>query len=714
MNSKINLLIIIFILISCSKNEKLNVDLHNELDLLSHYPSAEITAPSTTYINQDFKDIKMLKNYRWSIFSHPNSEIKYSTNVNFVDDFIIEFYIGIDEKAWEESKKDKTDGVIFSIKDQNDNILYSKNLDPINNENDKGWIYQSVTINATQNEPITELIFITESGKNSSSDWAYWAEPKIKFNPKKESHINSDKVNIILITLDTVRKDYLNIYGNNWIQTPNINTIAKNGVLFENAYSSSSTTSPSHVSIFTSLNPYIHGVIGNDYHLANKVPTLTNILSENGYKTGAAVSVHHLNPQICGLGQSFDYYKHPKDTESSDRWQLINSGYSTVSSGIDFLDQNHNDPFFLWVHMYDAHMPYVPVSEYDRKYYSDNPYANTFTSMANAFYDQQFNINNEPWMIGIRDINYFKRQYGAEITYLDDQIKRIMDSLKRLHLEDNTMVIITADHGECLGEHSMYFNHWGLYEEETNVPLIISLPKSIPKNTRIDDYVSIIDIAPTVLDVIGIENDYSAEQVFDGLSLKPTWDNDESLERNHIKTNSLYYIQTAYIGERYKINWVIRDATYNVEHLTLMKNTVLVYDKINDPNDEKPVAGFIWDSQNNVKSIFSPEDSFHDKLMVIKDNAKSKPVPTVENIKALLLSGKQHHFIDKSLINDKNFFIEIQNGLNEMKNELNVDLMDKLKNVLDIGDLEDIYTKSMNITDPKFKEQMSSLGYTNN
>lgn len=707
---KVVFIIILTALISsCTKQKQEMIQLSREIDLQTKYASAVIIAPSTTYSYQDFKDILIAKEYRWGFFSHPNSTVSFMKDINLTNDFVLNFYVGIDEKAFLQEDNNISDGVEFSITDQNNNVIYKEYIDPVKNDKQLGWNKRSIDVSVSQ--PITELNFNTKTGKTSINDWAYWADPRIEIQPISRPHKSHEKTNIILFTLDTLRNDYLGCYGNQWIDTPTIDYLAENGVLFEKAYSSSSTTSPSHVSIFTSLNPYVHGVIGNDYHLASKVPTLTKLLNENGYKTGAAVSVFHLNPETSGLKHYFDSYVHPITTEDTFKWKLMNSGYSTVSSGIEFLDQNHNDPFFLWLHLYDAHMPYTPVSEYDKRYYDENPFDQKFTSMQNAFYDQYFDINNEPWMIGVRDLNFFKRQYGAEITYIDDQIKRILEALKRLHIDENTLIIITADHGECLGEHNLYFNHWGLFREETNVPLIFYLPNQLPKNKRYDDLVSINDIAPTVLDIIGDDNNYMAKNSFDGLSLAPVWETNQPLSRESITINSLYYIQTTYIGQQYKVNWIIRKATYNTKHLTLPKDRVLVYDYINDPEEENPVAGFMWSSDNNLQVDFENGDTFHDKVFKIKDIAKLKQVPSVQQLKSLFQLSNPNHFIDDSLKDDHAFLEEVHKGLTALVTELNVDLKDKLKNILDISDMKEIEIQSLSISDPTYRDQMKSLGY---
>lgn len=705
--------LLFFILSSCSKHEDQSIKLKNEIDLLSKFNEAEVLSATTEHVTQDFKSITIDQNTRWSMFSHPNSQIHFVTDISISDPFTLSFYIGIDELAWKNENGSNTDGVEFLIHDQNNLTLFQKYLNPALNEIDRGWVKEEIKVERIKNNPVTKLIFETKSGLTHDSDWAYWADPKIILTDQSELHKSHDKINVILFTIDTLRKDYLNCYGNSWIQTSNMNYLAENGVLFENAYSSSSTTSPSHASIFTSLNPYIHGVIGNDYHLGNKIPTLTQIFSESGYKTGAAVSAYHLNPNHCGLDHYFDFYVHPKETTESYRWKLINSGYSTVSSGLEFLDQNHNNPFFLWLHLYDAHMPYIPVAEYDRMYYQGNPFQANFNTMKNAFYDRNFNINNEPWMHGVRDLEYFKRQYGAEITYVDDQIGRIIEALKRLKLDESTLVVLTADHGESLSEHDIYFNHWGLYNVEISVPLIVYYPKKIPKKKRFDDRVSIIDIAPTIVDLIGESNNYTAKTMFDGLSLVPIWKNNQSLNRKSIHSNSLFYIQTASIGERYKVNWIIRDATYNDEHLSVTKDQVEVFDLINDPWEENPPAArFLWHSTSSENLVFTAGDTFHDRLMKIRNAAKLKTVPSYEEWNKLFTVENEQYGIEDSLKNNKEFFNEIQYLMQQMVDELNVDLQNKLGKIVDLAGLKEIDKKSMNINDENYKEQMASLGYT--
>ncbi len=703
----------VFLFITCSQPDTEVSLVNTEIDLIHKFKYANIKSSSPElFVRQDFKSITLDQNRRWSLFSHPNSEINYS-NLNITNPLAFNFFIGLDEQAWNDSATTKTDGVEFSIFNSKDEEIYSRFLNPAKNPMDKGWIKESVDISNYSAESLRELTLKTKSGNSTTSDWAYWAEPKIIMNGTKETHYDSQKPNVILITIDTLRKDFLNCYGQEWIDTPNIDFLAANGILFENAYATSSTTSPSHVSIFTSLYPYNHGVIGNIYYKADKIPTFTQIMSEMNYKTGAAVSIVHLKKNICGLGNYFDTYHEPIDTTDTDKWKLTNSGYSTVSAGIEFMDENHNNPFFLWLHVYDPHMPYIPTADYDYMYYSGNPKSPEFNSMNDAFFDRLFNINNEQWMIGIRDINFFKRQYGAEITYIDDQIGRVLEALNRLNIDDNTIIAFTADHGESLGEHDIYFNHWSLHDVEIAVPLILYYPKQLPKGKRIDDRVSIIDIAPTLLDVLGEEDNFFNQNIFDGISLTPYWKQNKTIEsRDHIFANSLNYIQTASIGERYKVNWYIRGAIYNEEHLVLTKDKVRVFDLINDPEENSPVASFIWDAEPQPRPDGFKDMELDDKLMIIRDESCQRKAPTIAELKQRLASGKTDHHIDPALKNDEEFYQEVHFALERILAQMCADIKDKLVKIPGITSFEnELEWRSGNITDPTVQDQLNSLGY---
>lgn len=287
--------------------------------------------------------------------------------------------------------------------------------------------------------------------------------------------------NIVIITMDTTRADHLACYGYAKIQTPRIDSLAAEGVLFEEAFSVQPVTLPSHSSILTGKYPFHTGVRDNNiYKLSEQNTTLAEILHDNGYLTTAFIGSYILSNEF-GLAQGFDFYN-DKFIKPKQKGMLpVDRRASEISFLADeWLTATENVtrevPFFLWLHYYDPHADYDPPHPYKMAY--ANP-------------------------------------YDGEIAYTDDWIGFFFDSLKSRGLWDNTLIILTADHGESLGEFGEMTHGMFIYRPTTHVPLIMRWPGLLPEGKRIADRVTSVDIVPTVLDLLGIP----AEVPFDGTSL---------------------------------------------------------------------------------------------------------------------------------------------------------------------------------------------------
>jgi len=274
-------------------------------------------------------------------------------------------------------------------------------------------------------------------------------------------------LNVLVVTLDTTRADRLGCYGFAGVQTPNIDALARDGVLFEQAAATVPLTFPSHSSIFTGLVPPRHGVRDNGgFFLDGAHVTLAERLREAGYATGAFVAAWVLESK-WGLGQGFDEY--------SDRFQL--SKYKVLSLGtvqkpgeevaadaVRWIDQVKDRKFFAWVHLYDPHTPYDPPE----------PFAS----------------------------RHPRRPYLGEIEYTDFVVGKLFDALRERGLWERTLVVLTADHGESLGDHGESTHAYFIYGATTRVPLVVRTPWNV--RGRVAAQVSSVDIMPTVLDLVGL------------------------------------------------------------------------------------------------------------------------------------------------------------------------------------------------------------------
>lgn len=302
----------------------------------------------------------------------------------------------------------------------------------------------------------------------------------------------AERPNVILITLDTVRADHLSIYGYERKTTPTLDEIEHELLVFENAYSQAPSTRPSHFSVFASRYPRDLGIWNNsDPPLPQSELTVAEVLQSAGWRTGAVSSVRFLVSD-GGAGQGFDEVSMPLQTEQSQLGKL------TTGKAIDFIRSSTATPFFLWVHYFDAHLPYQPIPE-----------------LRDAFWDgpPPTEKNIEPDLIekegfgtvgAIPHREYMTAMYDASILYVDRQIRTLLDYLRENDMLDDTVLILAADHGESLGEHGVYFAHDGLYESNVRVPLVLRLPGGA-RAGRVEAIVENLGIGATILDTAGLE-----------------------------------------------------------------------------------------------------------------------------------------------------------------------------------------------------------------
>ncbi len=285
--------------------------------------------------------------------------------------------------------------------------------------------------------------------------------------------------NVLLITLDTTRSDRLHCYGNSSIETPNLDRLATEGVLFSKAISPASTTLPSHCSILTGLYPYHHGARANGFtRLPDDQTTLAEILSERGYATAAFISAYVLDMRF-GAGQGFSLYDDYVKDESDVGFRRNSErrGDITTDHAIEWLRKTGGDKkFFAWVHLFDPHQPYEPPAEYAEKYKSF--------------------------------------PYDGEISFADSQIGRLLQVLKDLKVEDHTLVVVIGDHGQGFLEHLELTHGYFVYDTTLHVPLIMHCGSKLG-GVHIPRWVSSVDVTPTVLSMLGV----NVPLKFDGLDL---------------------------------------------------------------------------------------------------------------------------------------------------------------------------------------------------
>ena len=282
--------------------------------------------------------------------------------------------------------------------------------------------------------------------------------------------------NVVLITIDTVRADHIGCYGDREARTPNLDALSRDGVLFRTVVASVPLTLPSHCSILTGTYPPLHGVRDNlGYRLGEAPPTLASILKRRGYSTAAFVAADVLDPSR-GLNRGFDAYSCPlrrkmgRDNPLVFNLQELRRGAeSVVSDALGWMSDegpHSGKPFFVWIHLYDPHTPYDPPERF-------------------------------------RDS--VRSPYDGAIAYADYAVGKVFDYLKQQGLYDSSLIVATSDHGESFGEHGEHAHGYFVYDPTLLVPLIVKPPAGSGVAVhRIEEPVRSIDIAPTVLQFLGM------------------------------------------------------------------------------------------------------------------------------------------------------------------------------------------------------------------
>ena len=333
--------------------------------------------------------------------------------------------------------------------------------------------------------------------------------------------------NVLLITVDTLRADYLGAYGSSAARTPHIDRLAREGSLFERAAAPMSLTRPTHASILTARYPREHGVVNNAISLPDASWTLAEILRAEGYRTGAFVAVALLSAE-AGFAQGFETYRGPTTSKKRPADEV-------VPKALDWLaGLSNNEPFFLWVHVFDPHLPYAPPAEY-----RDGDESAVAGGLSEVSWPVLREIASKSGGdIPASVLRRAKSLYRGEIAFVDHWIGRLLEEVDKLRGLDDTMVVLTADHGECF-EAGVYFEHADcLAQAALRVPLIVRYPPEFAGGERRWGQASSIDVAPTVLRAVGLES--PADQ-----SGRPLQDLDPDEERYVLVQYPLYQPRAA-------------------------------------------------------------------------------------------------------------------------------------------------------------------------
>lgn len=323
----------------------------------------------------------------------------------------------------------------------------------------------------------------------------------------------SEKMNVLMVVLDCARPDHFSSFGYNRETTPFMDQVAREGVRFAQAITTAPWTLPSHATMLTGLYSSSHGATDENRVLASRHPVLPEYLKRAGYRTAAFCTNPWVSPET-GFGRGFDRFHTQRVTgriagraalyarKASDR-VLGRADSGARRTNLALLDwiNSVEDPFFALVHYNETHLRFHPPAPYDRIFMPRNV---TGTQIRNVNQDCNAYIAGAVPM-GDEDFAILTALYDGELRYVDMRLKEVADALAAQGRWDNTLFIVTADHGENLGEHGMMSHKFVLFDTLLRVPLIMRCPTRLPQGYTVEEFAQPTDIMPTILELAGIE-----------------------------------------------------------------------------------------------------------------------------------------------------------------------------------------------------------------
>ena len=450
-------------------------------------------------------------------------------------------------------------------------------------------------------------------------------------------------LNVLLITIDTIRPDRLSCYSTKYLQTPRIDALAEKGAVFDRAFAHNPLTLPSHVNILLGTTPIYHGVHENSFSIVSEdFLTLAEYLKGKGYATGAFIGAFPLDSRF-GLAQGFDVYDESYPSRPSKLFIFPErKAEKVIESAIDWIGKL-DSKWFTWIHIWDPHAPYLPPDSFLLKFKDD--------------------------------------LYSGEVAYVDSELGKFFDYLEKSNLAGNTLIVLTGDHGEALGEHGESTHGYFAYNSTLWVPLIIAGPGI--EQTRVDEYVSHTDIFPTLCDVLGIEK----PSFLQGISLLPL------LRGKKIKNRVIYFESLlafyhsgwaplrGFIEEKVKFIDSPLPEFYNLEddfdeeenlvqeinlerYQKRMKELIDTYSSLQRPESARKIdrealeklrsLGYVVSSTPQIKKSYGPEDDLKTLLPIQQKQFRALTLfsegKVEESIKLLLGIIQERKDFDKAYI----------------------------------------------------------------
>lgn len=414
--------------------------------------------------------------------------------------------------------------------------------------------------------------------------------------------------NVILISLDTLRGDQLGGTLSGKELMPKLDARAEQGTRFTRAYTTYPSTTAGHMTMFTGLYPATHGMIFATGHLSPDIITLPEIFARNGYAT-AAVTENAMLSAYVGFVRGFDSYR---EIKGKTVWETAGEIEQTFDAGIEWLERHPNERFFLFLHTYQVHVPYEPPPAFD-----------VFRTWTKDGVEKPIDQTTPP---PIRD----RHLYAGEVLYTDSVLDQLLTRLDAMGLLDETIVVVTSDHGDEFGEHGLIGHAKTVYDEVLHVPLVLLAPRLVPAGKHLDVPVSLIDLAPTLLDLTRLP----APPGLHGKSLVPL------LRGEEFPASRVLYAEAPKWGPRTGHRVAARNQGFKWIRSDDPQMPAQVFDLLADPLEKQPIE----DPAMEAPGI-AFEATYRALARAQKDSAKDEPgtpakkpeldEATVEKLKAL-------------------------------------------------------------------------------
>lgn len=385
------------------------------------------------------------------------------------------------------------------------------------------------------------------------------------------------KPNLLFFGIDSLRRDKMSLYGYRRLTTPHIDRYLETGTVFNECFSPHIPTTPGYSNMLTGLDCFGTNVVAlrHEGELAEGVKNLPQILRENGYDT---TCVGFGNPAARNFDKYIDY----------EGWNAQKDGRAHKAENLNEVAipelerlSKGDRPFFLFLRHMDTHSPYLAPEPFHRMFYQGDEFDPDNHSLDPVYRFKPFCDYFASWFpVGCTDSEYIDSLYDAGIAYMDSCIQQLLQKLKDLGRENDTLVVFVSDHGETLYEHDCYYDHHGLYENTLSVPLAFRFPGRIPEGKRVNGICTLADVTPTVLDILGIRTDIG----FDGRSLFPA-----ALGAPLEKRDELYITECTWMRKHgwRTPKWKLICALEPDFHY---KPETELYDLVNDPGEKINVA----------------------------------------------------------------------------------------------------------------------------